>query len=67
MRTEPTLYLRFTERDEIVMHPNATCTVTRPVRVLQQFWAHPDGKEAAGDMFRTVRGEWRDVPLVPRA
>jgi len=57
-----TLYLRFVEREEIVeQHP--THTVTRTVRILQQFWEHPNGKDAAGDMFKMKMGTWRDVPV----
>ena len=66
MRTEPTLYLRFVERDQVVeQHP--THSISRTVRVLQQSGGTPNGTEAAGDMFDTRLGEWRDVPLVPRA
>jgi len=57
-----TLYLRFVEREEIVeQHP--THAVTRTVRILQQFWEHPNGKDAAGDMFKMKMGTWRDVPV----
>ncbi len=58
----PTFYLRFIERDEVVGR-EVGCVVTKKVRVLQQFWAHPDGKECAGDIFRAENGTWRDVPL----
>jgi hypothetical protein len=58
----PTLHLRFVERKEISeWHP--THTVSRTVNILQQFWEHPNGEEAVGDMFRIVMGTWRDVPL----
>lgn len=63
MRTAQTLPLRFLERDEIVERHADHC-VTRTVRVLQQFWPDPNGKDAAGDMFNVQMGEWRDVPLV---
>jgi hypothetical protein len=51
----PTNNLRFVERDEIVDEQHPTHAVTRTVRILQQFWEHPNGKDAAG--------EWRDVPV----
>jgi len=60
----PTMHLRFIERLEIVYSaPGDELSTARKVRVLQQFWEHPNGKEAAGDMFRIVMGTWRDVPL----
>ena len=64
----PTMHLRFIERLEIVYSaPGDELSTARKVRVLQQFWEHPDGKEAAGDMFRIVVGTWRDVPLETKA
>ena len=64
----PTMNLRFIERMEIVYSaPRDELSTARKVRVLQQFWEHPDGKEAAGDMFRVVMGTWRDVPLETKA
>jgi len=66
MTPTPTMHLRFITRDEII-EQTATSATARKVRILQQFWAHPDGKEVAGekgDMFRSVNGTWRDVPWV---
>lgn len=64
----PTMHLRFIERLEIVYSaPGDELSTARKVRVLQQFWEDPDGKEAAGDMFRVVMGTWRDVPLETKA
>jgi hypothetical protein len=37
------------------------------VRILQQFWEHPDGEYVCGDMFKQVCGKWRDVPLEEEA
>lgn len=59
----PTLYLRFIERQQIV-EQTSTHSVSKNIKVLQQFWEHTDGKEAAGNMFVTKLGTWRDVPLV---
>ena len=56
-----TMHLRFITRDEII-EQTATSATAKKVRVLQQFWAHPDGKDAAVDMFRLQMGTWRDVP-----
>jgi hypothetical protein len=58
----PTPYLRFVEREQIV-ETTPEYSTTRLVRVLQQFWEHPDGKDAVGDMFKMKMGTWRDVPL----
>ena len=63
MTPTPTLYLRFIGRDEIIER-TATSAVAKKVRVLQQFWAHPDGKDNVGDMFASRNGFWRDVPFV---
>jgi hypothetical protein len=73
MTPVPTLYLRFVER-EVIAPIGALAPVgasidlhtvnTRTVRVLQQFWEHPNGgKDAVGDMFNLKAGTWRDVPL----
>jgi hypothetical protein len=62
MRTVQPPPMRLLERDEIVeRHP--THCVARTVRVLQQFWPDPNGKDAVGDMFNVQMGEWRDVPI----
>lgn len=58
----PTLHLRFVERDVIVSRDQHSATA-QTQRVLQQFWQHPNGKEVVGNMFTSVLGEWRDVPL----
>jgi hypothetical protein len=57
----PTLHLRFVERDFVIGH-SGDAAIARTVKVLQQFWQSPNGKEVAGDMFNTILGEWRDVP-----
>ncbi len=57
------LYLRFVERAEIIDEQHPTHAVTRTVRILQQFWEHPNGKDAVGDMFKMKMGTWRDVPV----
>jgi hypothetical protein len=62
-----TLYLRFVEREEIFSAEYSTHTMTRTVRILQQFWEHPNGKDAAGDMFKMKMGTWRDVPVEKEA
>jgi|LakMenEpi03Aug12_release.lakeMendotaPanAssembly.Ray.scaffolds.fasta_scaffold4901792_1 hypothetical protein len=59
----PTLYLRFIERQQIVDQTPMYSTA-KTIKVLQQFWEHADGQEAAGDMFVTKLGTWKDVPLV---
>ena len=55
----PTNNLRFVEREVEREAPTFSqvfgCVTTRTVRILQQFWEHPNGKDAAG--------EWRDVPV----
>ena len=60
MTPTPTMHLRFITRDEIIER-TATSATAKKVRVLQQFWAHLDGKDAVGDMFRLENGTWRDV------
>ena len=65
MTPTPTMLLRFVLRDEIIHNDGATVTA-KTTRVLQQFWAHPDGEEILrnkSDLFRSVNGTWRDVPL----
>jgi hypothetical protein len=64
MRPFPTLHLRYVER-LVIDHENSSHEhiAQRHVRVLQQFWEHPDGEDSAGDIFETKRGTWRDVPL----
>jgi hypothetical protein len=59
----PTNNLRFVERKERIDEQHPTHAVTRTVRILQQFWEHPNGKDAAGDMFKMKMGTWRDVPV----
>ncbi len=61
MTPSPTMHLRFVERKQIVDR-NSTYSVSA-VRVLQQFWEHPDGKDGVGGMFKMKMGTWRDVPL----
>jgi len=66
MSPTPTLHLRFITRDEIIER-TATSSTAKKVRVLQQFWAHPDGKDWAinkDDPVFSVNGTWRDVPWV---
>ncbi len=62
MTPTPTMHLRFVEREQIV-ETTPKYSVAHAVRVLQQFWEHPDGKDAAGDVFRMKMGTWRDVPV----
>ena len=61
----PTNYLRFVWRvEDIDCDPAHRATMGRRLRVLQQFWASPDG--ASASVFPapgTGAGEWRDVPL----
>jgi hypothetical protein len=57
-----TPHLRFVEREQILAR-HATHSVAHTVRILQQFWEHPDGKDAAGDVFKMKMGTWRDVPV----
>lgn len=66
MMLGPTMHLRFVERQVIVVPEKSTpeYSVHKTVSILQQFWAHPDGKESCGDMFQTTLGSWRDVPKV---
>lgn len=61
----PTNKLRFVERDEIVVQHPAPI-FTRTVRILQQFWAHPDGMDWSinkDNPVLSVNGTWRDVPV----
>ena len=64
----PTLHLRLVER-MVVDHENSNheYIAHKPTQVLQQFWEHPNGMDAAGDMFKTKLGWWRDVPVVREA
>jgi hypothetical protein len=67
------MYLRVQERmviqklDTLAL-PNeqieGMVTKTVPVQIVQQFWEHPNGKEAAGDMFTLIMGSWIDLPVV---
>lgn len=70
---KPTMYLRVQERmviqkmDTLPLPGDqieGMVTKTVPVRVVQQFWAHRNGQEAAGDVFNIIMGSWRDLPLV---
>jgi len=68
---KPTMYLRIhermvTQKVDTLPSDDIQCFVTKtvPVRIVQQFWEHPDGKEAAGDMFNLTMGSWRDLPVV---
>ena len=61
----PTAHLRFVERTEIIDHnPEAGASTGRKVKVLQQFWETPHGKEVAEDMFVQIYGKCIDIPLV---
>ena len=61
----PTLHLRFVER-QVIDYENCSHEHIghKTVNILQQFWAHPEGEEAYGDMFNVVPGTWRDIPKV---
>lgn len=61
----PTLHLRFVER-MVTDYKNCTHEhiASKTIRILQQFWEHPDGDECMGDMFITKNGTWRDIPVV---
>ena len=65
MTPRPTLYLRFVER-QVVDHENCSHEhiAHKTINILQQFWEHPDGEHVCGDMFKTVRGTWRDIQKV---
>lgn len=69
----PTPYLRFvwlTESEPVHYDSNGQVVTTRvhKVRVLQQFWASPNGaSESVGGAPGTIAGEWRDVPLEEQA
>ena len=61
----PTAHLRFVERTEIIdSNPETGISTGRTIRVLQQFWETPHGKDVVGDMFIQIYGKWVDVPLV---
>ena len=61
----PTMHLRFVEREQIISSdPEARVSTSRTIKVLQQFWETPNGKDAVGDMFVQLYGVWRDIPLV---
>lgn len=60
----PTNRLRFVRRKEVVGQEGDT-TITRRVRILQQWWA-PQRSFSDGYGYQTVElhgGEWRDIPL----
>ena len=62
---QATNHLRFIERTEIVdSNPETGVSTGRTIRVLQQFYETPHGKEVVGDMFVQIYGKWVDVPLV---
>ena len=61
----PTMHLRFIERTEIIdSNPETGISTGRRVKVLQQFWETPNGKDVAGDAFVQIYGVWKDIPLV---
>jgi len=66
----PTNKLRFVEREAPTEAPTFSqvfgCVTTRTVRILQQFWAHPDGMDWSinkDNPVLSVNGTWRDVPV----
>ena len=69
---KPTMYLRVLERQEFTPYappiaPGQSMPPIqdRTVRVVQQFWEHPNGTDAAGDMFfQLTIGTWIDLPVV---
>jgi hypothetical protein len=68
---KPTMYLRVLERKEFAPYdPPVTPNQSMPpiedktVRVVQQFWEHPNGGEVAGDMFTLIIGSWIDLPVL---
>lgn len=62
---QATNHLRFVERTEIIdNNPETGISTGRTIRVLQQFYETPHGKEVVGDMFVQIYGKWVDVPLV---
>lgn len=65
MMPTPTPHLRFVVR-QIIDRDNSKFgrVEHKPTRILQQFWSHPDGKYAVGDMFNMQRGTWRDIEEV---
>jgi hypothetical protein len=61
----PTAHLRFVERIEIINNnPETGVSTGRTVKVLQQFFETPQGKDVMGDMFVQIYGKWIDIPLV---
>lgn len=61
----PTAHLRFVERTEIIdNNPETGVSTGRTVKVLQQFFETPQGKDVTGDMFVQIYGKWVDIPLV---
>ena len=66
MTPAPTMLLRFVLRDKVT-HRIGGSAVATSSRILQQFWAHSDGKDWAinkDDPVLSVNGTWRDVPWV---
>ena len=62
---KPTMYLRVLVRQELdTENSNHEYIAHKNVEVIQQFWEHANGREAAGDMFVTIMGSWHDLPLV---
>lgn len=56
----PTMHLRFIERD-IVVERREDAAISRKVKILQQFHEHTSGKDVAGDSFIQIYGTWVDV------
>lgn len=61
MTPRPTLHLRFIRRTVRTSIEGQQVAVAKTIKVLQQFWEHPDGDESVGDLFTTAVGSWRDV------
>ncbi len=62
---QPTAHLRFVERQELDRENSTHEYIAhRTIRVLQQFYETPNGKDVMGDMFVQTYGKWVDVPLV---
>lgn len=62
---KPTAHLRFVSRMEIThQSDDGKSSIGRQIKVLQQFFEHSNGPEVVGDMFVTIYGSWKDVPLV---
>ena len=62
MMPTPTSHLRFVVRQIIDRENSKFGRVEhKPVRILQQFWAHQEGDEVVGDVFTIQRGTWRDI------